>query len=101
MIDRAMRGLAQAIARLATDREYSIQVIGKYSQSEDRELLGATFDYYQPVWQRDLYPDAPAVQAALDLEENSAARTLKPQDVVDYRFADRLRSSGFLERLPR
>jgi hypothetical protein len=26
---------------------------------------------------------------------------VRPEDVTDYRFADRLRTSGFLERLPR
>jgi NitT/TauT family transport system substrate-binding protein len=99
-IDGALRALAQAISRLRTDREYGMQVIGQYSQSDDAELLSATVDYIRPQFQPDLYPDPAAVQAVLDLEENPAARTARPQDVADFRFADRLKASGFLDRLP-
>ena len=34
-------------------------------------------------------------QAVLDAEENPAARTAKPEDVADFRFAERLRQSSF------
>jgi NitT/TauT family transport system substrate-binding protein len=100
VVDGALRALAQAISRLRTDREYSMQIIGQYSQSDDAELLSATVDYIRPQLQPDLYPDPAALQAVLDLEENPAARTARPQDVADLRFADRLRASDFLARLP-
>jgi NitT/TauT family transport system substrate-binding protein len=96
-----LRGLAQGTSRLKTDREFAIQVLGKYSRLEDRDLLAATVDYYQPIYQLDPYPEPAAVQTILDEEENPAARTATPQDVVDYRFAERVRASGFLEKLPR
>jgi hypothetical protein len=41
------------------------------------------------------------VQAALDVEENPAARTARPEDVVEYRYAEALRASGFLDTLPK
>jgi len=41
------------------------------------------------------------MQVVIDAEENPAARTLHPGDVTDYRFAERLRTSGFLDQLPR
>ncbi|HZR98767.1 MAG TPA: ABC transporter substrate-binding protein [Chloroflexota bacterium] len=100
VIDGALRALAQAINRLRTDREYAMQVIGQYSQSDDAELLSATVDYIRPQLQPDLYPDPAAIQGVLDLEENPAARAAKPDDVADFRFADRLKTSGFLDRLP-
>ncbi len=100
VIDGALRALAQAINRLRTDREYAMQVIGQYSQSDDAELLSATVDYIRPQLQPDLYPDPAAIQGVLDLEENPAARAARPDDVADFRFADRLKASGFLDRLP-
>jgi hypothetical protein len=98
-IDAVLRALAQAMHRLQTDTAFSAQVIGKYSQSDDAELLSATVDYIRPQLQADLYPDPAAVQGVLDLEENPTARTTRPDDVVDYRFAERLRASGFLDTL--
>ena len=96
-----LRALAQGSNRLKTDREFAIQVLGKYSRLEDREQLTATVDYYQPLYQVDPYPEPAAVQTILDEEEHPAARTARPQDVTDYRFATQLRSSGFLDQLPR
>jgi NitT/TauT family transport system substrate-binding protein len=101
LADRTLRAVAQAIARLRTDRETAMQVVGKYTRNEDRELLGDTVDYYAPRYQTDLYPDPQAVQGVLDAEENPVARTTRPETVVDHRFVDRLRASGFLDQLPR
>ncbi len=99
--DRYLRALARAMSRLKTDRERAIEVLGKYSQLDDRELLGATVDYFRGQYTRDPYPDPAALQAVLDAEENPAARTTRPADLTDYRFAEQVRASGFLDTLPR
>jgi len=41
------------------------------------------------------------VQTILDEEEHPAARTARPQDVTEYRFATQVRSSGFVDQLPK
>jgi hypothetical protein len=56
---------------------------------------------YTPLFSVDPYPNPPAIQAVLDMEENPAARTATPAQVTDYRAADAVRASGFLDRLPR
>lgn len=99
--ERYLRALAQSMSRFRTDREFAIQVVGKYTQMDDREILGPTVDYYVPLFGVDPYPEPAAVQAVLDAEEHPAARTARPEDVVDYRYADSLRQSGFLATLPR
>jgi hypothetical protein len=48
----------------------------------------------------DPYPEPTALQPVIDAEENPGARTLKPEDMIDFRFADALRRSGFLDQLP-
>jgi NitT/TauT family transport system substrate-binding protein len=95
-----LRALAQAAARLRTDREFAMQVLGKYTETTDHEVLGATIDYYRPLYKTDLYPEPAAVQTVLDAEDEPAARTLRPEEVIDARFAERLRTSGFLDSLP-
>src|SRR5207249_11995868 len=96
-----LRALAQAMSRLKTDREFAIEVVGRYTRSEDREVLGATVDYYGPLYPVDPYPEAHALQAVLDVEEHPAARTTRPDEIIDNRFAERVRASGLLDRLPR
>jgi NitT/TauT family transport system substrate-binding protein len=96
-----LRALAQATSRLKTDREFSMQVIGKYTNTDDQELLGQTIDYYAPNYSVDPYPEPTAIQTVLDIEDNPAARTAKPEDLLDPRFAAAVRASGFLEGLPK
>jgi ABC-type nitrate/sulfonate/bicarbonate transport system substrate-binding protein len=98
--ERYLRALVLGIRRLTTDKPFAMQVIGKYSQTDDQDLLSATVDYYQPIYLRDPYPEPAAVQSVLDAEEHPAARTARPVDLTDYRFAERLRQSGFLEQQP-
>jgi len=99
--DPYLRALAQAKNRIHTDRDYAIQILAKYTLSDDREILGATVDAYRPLFAVDSYPEREAVQNVLDLEENPAARTARPEDVSDTRYAERLRASGFLATLPK
>ncbi len=99
--ERVLRAVAQATSRLKTDREYAAQIIGKYSQIEDPEALRGTVDVYAPIMTVDPYPDPAAIQTLLDIEEHPAARTARPEQMIDYRAAEALRRSGFLDRLPK
>jgi NitT/TauT family transport system substrate-binding protein len=94
-----LRALAQGVSRLKTDRDAAIDVLGKYNQSDDRELLGATVDYNRPLWITDPYPDLAGVQTVLEVEEHPGVRGMRPEDFVDARFADHVRQSGFLDSL--
>jgi len=96
-----LRALAQAVSRLQTDRDFAVEVMATYTRMDDRDLLGATVDHYRKIWVADPYPDPVALQAVLDVEEHPAARTTRPEEMIDARFAEQLRQSGFLDRLPR
>jgi NitT/TauT family transport system substrate-binding protein len=101
VVERVLKANAQGTARLKTDAEYAMQVIGKYTDIQDQDALRGTVDVYRPIMQVDLYPDRAALQAVLDAEENPAARTAKPDDVADFRFVEKLRQSGFYNNLPK
>jgi len=94
-----LRALAQGVSRLKTDRELAIDVLSKYNQSDDRELLGLTVDHNRPLWVTDPYPDLAGVQTVIEVEDNPAVRGMRPEDFIDARFAERLRQSGFLNAL--
>lgn len=101
LAERYLRAMAQAMSRIRTDRELAIDIVAKYTRLDDRELLGATVDYYRVLFPVDPYPEPTALQAVLDAEDDPRARTTRPEDVSDARFAEALRRSGFLEPLPR
>ena len=63
--------------------------------------MAETVDFYRPRYATDLYPDPSAVQAVIDAEDHPAAPTTRAAETTDLRFVERLRSSGFLDRLPR
>ncbi len=96
-----LRAIAQGVARLKTDRDFAIQVLSQYTRLEDLDLVGATVDHARPLWPSDPYPEPHAIQTVLDEEDHPAARTTRPEDVADFRFAAALRASGFLDTLPR
>lgn len=99
--ERVLRAVSQAVGRFKTDPEYAAQVIGQYSQIDDPESLRATVGVYLPLMTVDPYPDPAAIQAVLDAEEHSDARTATPAQVSDYRAAEAVRRSGLLDRLPK
>jgi NitT/TauT family transport system substrate-binding protein len=94
-----LRGLAQAMSRMRDDRELTMQVVAKYARMDDREVLEGTVDFVRTTLAMDPYPEPAALQTIIDAEEHPGARTLRPEDVTDYRFAEQVRRSGFLEQL--
>ena len=62
--------------------------------------MKGTVRVYIPIFTVDIYAERASVQAVLDNEENPAARTATVDDVTDYRFAEKLRQSGFYDTLP-
>jgi NitT/TauT family transport system substrate-binding protein len=101
VVERVLKANALGTARLKSDPEYAMQVIGKYTDIQETSALRGTYEIYRPIMQVDLYPDRAALQAVLDAEDNPAARTAKPEDIADFRFAERLRQSGFYNNLPK
>jgi NitT/TauT family transport system substrate-binding protein len=99
VVERVLRAIAQGTHRFKTDPQYTMDVTRQYTGIDDPDLLRATIEVYSPIFTVDPYPDLGAVQAVLDAEDSPAARTAKPQDMVDLRPAERLRQSGFLNQL--
>ncbi len=100
VVERVLKAVAQGTARFKSDPEFAAQVVKQYSQIQAPTALSKTVEVYQPIFQVDLSPSREAVQALLDNEENPAARTATVDDIVDYQFVDKMRQSGFFDKLP-
>jgi ABC-type nitrate/sulfonate/bicarbonate transport system substrate-binding protein len=101
LVDRYIKALVEGIHRLTTDREFGMTVIGRYTQTDDREVLADAYDYYRDGYQRDLMPTLEGIQEQImELAEvKPQARTAKPQDFLDLAPLERIKATGLIERL--
>ena len=101
VVERYLKALVEGIHRLVTDREFGLTVIGRYTQTDDRDVLADAYDYYRDGYQRDLMPTTEGLQEQLDelAEAKPQARSAKPQDFLDLAPLERIKATGLIERL--
>lgn len=100
---RFMRAYVEGIARIKKDKEFTINVMRKYTRTDDREILSATYDYFVRILPRDPSPTAKAITNGLQLIAmmKPAAATEKPERFMEPKFVKELRDGGFIESLYR
>ena len=98
---RVLQAIAEGVAFTHQNKDRTKQVIRKYIESEDAELVEQTYDAQVPAWERSLRVPVEAVRADLDFlaSEVPAARTAQPEQFVDNRLVDELERSGFFQKL--
>ncbi|HZS02263.1 MAG TPA: ABC transporter substrate-binding protein [Chloroflexota bacterium] len=101
LVDRYLKSLIEGIHRLITDREFGMTVIGRYTQTDDREVLADAYDYYRDGYQRDLMPTLEGLQEQIDelADAKPQARNAKPQDFLDLAPLERVKATGLVDRL--
>jgi NitT/TauT family transport system substrate-binding protein len=85
-------GLVDAIAWIHGHRAEALEVLARFTQTDDLDSLNATYDEYLPRYPRAPYPTVAAVATILDsirdvVPEAAGAR---PEDFVDDRFVREL-----------
>ncbi len=101
VVEHYLAAVIEGLHRFLTDREFGLQVIGKYTRTEDREALLDAYEYYAPFLVRDLEPSLAGLQSQLDelAESKPAARTAQPEQFIDKGPLERVRATGLVERL--
>jgi NitT/TauT family transport system substrate-binding protein len=100
LVQDFVRAHLEAMGIAKRDPALATRLLGKYTQTDDQDLLERSYR----IWVEDLadppYPSLEAVQAVLDQRapEVPAARTANPRDFVDDRILRELEASGFLHR---
>ena len=103
MVEAMTKALADAVHFFKTDKKESVRIMAKYTRGATPEVLEGSWAAYSELLEEDLHPtleglnDTLAVQATWDPK---AAKT-KAQDIVDLRFVDKLKKTGFIEQLYR
>jgi len=101
LVRRFLRGLAEGVHLVRTDRDVAIRALGVGTQTSDARALGATYDIYTPLFERDLRLSREALRTAVDqlAATNPRAASADLDRMIDSRFVDELARSGFVERL--
>lgn len=101
VVQRAMMAHLAGLARVQLDKSLTVDVLGRYLRSDDRELMSRTYDTIAPLFERLPYPTAASIQTVIDQRaaENPAAANLTPAQVSDERYVRELEQSGFADRV--
>ncbi|HVA25194.1 MAG TPA: hypothetical protein VMW62_12490 [Chloroflexota bacterium] len=87
--------------RASTDAQLAGQSIAKYGGVKDPTLVSKTYDYYKGQWGKDGFPTLEGIQQNLYVaaETIPEAKTAKPDQFVDMTFVQKIKASGFTDRV--
>lgn len=89
-IESFLKAFKEASELTQTDKAATKAALGKYTKVQDDKVLDVSYDAYKTFWPTDFHLPESETQYILDelSEKNPAAKTTKPADVVDHRYAD-------------
>ena len=96
------KALAEATAVAKQNPAVAKKVIGKYTSTDDAKMIDGTYEQFAPYWDANLAVQPDPIQGQLmylDEKEFPRAKDARPADFIDNTFADKLKSSGFLQAL--
>lgn len=100
-VKRFLTAYSEGVHRLYSDKELAIKVIGKYTRTQDREILEASYAYATNFVERT--PKLPVKGIETILEQTAAtnpkAKQFKADDFIDASFYNELDKSGFFKNL--
>jgi NitT/TauT family transport system substrate-binding protein len=98
---RYIKGLARGLSFFLKNKKFTMDVIAKYTRSNDWEKIEAGYEHYTRILLRKPYPAMGGVQMALEElgERNPAAKSARPEQFVDLSFVKELDDSGYFDAL--
>jgi NitT/TauT family transport system substrate-binding protein len=100
-IRRFLEAHIEAVHRFKTDPAFTMNVIGKYTNTTDRAMLEETQRVYASAFERVPYPDIEDMKLGLTqvAETNPRVRGVDPKEFVDGGLLREIEASGFVKRL--
>ena len=98
---RVVFAMAEAIHFFKTRKEESIKIMSKYTRGVPREILEAAHAANSPLLVEDTYPTLEGLKQTLEVQAlaDPRAAKFKAEDMVELRFVDEMRKSGFVDKL--
>ena len=96
-----VRAMAEAVHYYKTNKEPVIKIMKKYTRGQDRKILDGAYAAYDELLAKDTYPTLEGLQNTLDVQASwdPKAAGAKAKDMVNLRFVNELKKSGFIDRL--
>ena len=100
-VRRVVWTMAESIHFFKTRKEESIRIMSKYTRGLPREVLEGAHAANSELLVEDTYPTVEGLKQTLEVQAltDPRAAKVKAEDMVELRFVDELRKSGFLEKL--
>src|SRR5215207_2650278 len=94
-----MRALAEAAKIFHTDKEFTLNVLGKFLRINDRKILESTYESEIPAVEPRLDIRVDSLQAVLEeiTPSDARAKNVKTQQLIDRKYLDEMQKSGFYE----
>jgi ABC-type nitrate/sulfonate/bicarbonate transport system substrate-binding protein len=99
---RYLTALVEGIARARQDKRFTKQVIGKYTQTSEDDVLEETYERYVPKLLKPIpYVTPGGVQVGLEefSAGNPQAASARPEQFYDNSLLQEIEQSGLLDRL--
>jgi NitT/TauT family transport system substrate-binding protein len=100
-VRRVVWAMSESIHFFKTRRDESIKIMQKYTRGLPRDVLEGAHVANSELLVEDTYPTIEGLKQTLDVQAltDPRAAKIKAEDIVELRFVDELRKSGFVDKL--
>jgi NitT/TauT family transport system substrate-binding protein len=100
-VENMVKAVAEAVHYFKHNKQETIKIMSKYTRGQKPEVLEGSWLAYKDLLEEDTYPTLEGLNDTLAVQANwdPKAAKVKAEQFVDLRFVDKLKKSGFLEKL--
>ena len=100
-VKRFLMAYSEGVQKLFKDKEYAMKIIGKYTRTQDREVLEASYAYATNFVEKTPRLPYKAIETVLAQTADPKAKGHKAEEYIDPTFYNDLEKSGFFKSLSR
>ena len=102
-VQRFIKGMIKGVSFFAANKKFSMDVIGRYTKSNDTEKIEYGYDYAAKIFLKKPYPPIKGIQLSLEEigERTPSAKTANPEQFIDISIVKELDQSGYIDALYR
>ena len=99
VVKRFLRVYVEGIKIFKTDKEYSMDTLGRYIKTSDREILSKTYEVYREAWESIPLVRREGIQQALDSIPEAKGAKVNLDNLIDNSLIQEFEKEGFLREL--
>lgn len=101
IVEKMVKAMANAVHFFKTNKKESIRIMAQYTRGATPAVLEGSWAAYAELLEKDLHPTMEGLRDTLEVQANwdPKAAKAKAADMVDLRFVDNLKKSGFIDQL--